>query len=216
MKEAENRLDRPWGKPRRWAFLGIALVAVVTMSLLRNPILTGIASFLTIRDPLERVDFILPLYNGADTVPFAAADLYHRGYASRILLGQIRPGRLEVLGLQPSRHEVWRRVLEGKGVPPEAIATIGFQIENDLDLARAVAAVLPKSGKSRVIVVASAPFSRIIRSEFRRGLTGSPIEIRIYPVQPKEFDERNWWRSRHGWITYFDAYFLLALRLLRQ
>lgn len=170
---------------------------------------------MTIRDPIERADLILPLYHEGDTVSFAAADLYRRGYADRVALGSTKPTRLEALGLSPPPHKTWRRILEAEGVPADAIVLIGSEITNDVELARAMAAFLGSRRKTRLIAVASAPLSRISGYDLRRGLAGSPVEVRIYPVRPREFDERNWWRSRHGLVTYFDAYLLLVLRSMR-
>lgn len=172
---------------------------------------------MTIRDPLERADLILPLYHEPDTIPFAAADLYHRGYADRVAIRRTRPGRLEVLGLLPPPHEVWRRMLEAEGVPPAAIVVIGSKLDNNnFELAQAMVPFLGSRRKIRVIVVASAPLSRLSRHDLRRALAGFPIELLIYPVPPREFDERTWWRSRKGWITYFDVYCLWLLRFLRD
>jgi hypothetical protein len=79
-----------------------------------------------------------------------------------------------------------------------------------------MAPLLRSRRKIRVIVVASAPWSRLSRDDLRRDLAGSPIELLIYPVPPREFDEHTWWRSRHGLVTYFDAYYLWLVRLLRN
>lgn len=189
------------------------LVLALALGLLHAPILTGIALFMTIRDSLEPADLIVPLYQEGDTVPFAAAELYRRGYARQLALWRTRPTRLETLGLLPPPHEIWRRVLQREGVPPEAIVVIGSEIGNDERLSRALAASLTRG---RVIVVASAPLSRLSRNDLRHGLAGAPIELRMYPVRPKEFDEGTWWRSRKGWLTYFDAYVLWLLRFLRD
>lgn len=201
---------------RRLGLLLAGLSVALLIGIFHNFILTSIASFMTIGDPIEKADLILPLYHERHTIPFAAASLYHRRYADRVVLIRTRPSRLESLSLVPAPHEVWRGALEAERVPPEAIITIGPHVENNLDLARAVVAFLGSHRKSRIIVVASAPLSRISRYDLRRWLAGSSIEVRMYPVSPREFDEKTWWRSRHGWITYFDAYFLLALRLVRD
>src|SRR5207237_5721342 len=111
-----------------------------------------------------------------------AAELYHRGYAGRVALGRTRPTQLEALGLVPPPHQVWRGVLEAAGVPPAVIITIGSQIENDVGLARAVVDFLGSRSKSRIIVVASAPWSRLRQSALRRGLDGSAVEMRMYLV----------------------------------
>ena len=207
------------GDPIRYRMkrIGIfGLAVVVTLVLFHGPILTGFASFMTIRDPLERAHIILPLYHERHTVPFAAAELYRRGYADLIAIGRTRPGRLEALGLRPAPYRVWRKAIEGEGVPPEAIVTIGCDIRNEEELARAVANFLGNRERSRVIAVASAPFSRLSRFDLRRGLSGHSVELHMFPVSPREFSERSWWKSRHGWVTYFDVYFLWLIRLLRD
>lgn len=193
---------------------GLALA--VTLGLLHRQILTGLAAFMTVRDPLQVADLILPLYQEGDTVPFAAADLYRRGYAERVAVVSTKPNRLEALSLIPPPHQVWRAVLEARGVPAVAIITIGSEIQNMRELAQALKTYLKNRRKTRVIVVASSPLSRISRYDLHRWLAGSSVEVRIYPVPPREFDEKTWWKSRHGWITYFDAYFLFALRLVRD
>ncbi|MBI4484037.1 MAG: hypothetical protein HY652_14255 [Acidobacteria bacterium] len=192
------------------------LAVTVALGLVHQHILTGVASFMTIRDPLEKADLILPLYHEGHTVPFSAADLYHRGYADRVALERTRPSRLERLGLLPPPHEVWRKVLEAEGVPAEAIVTIGSPVEDRRKRERPLATFLRSRGKSRVIVVASAPWSRLSRNDLLRGLAGSSVEVRMYPVRPREFDESTWWRSRHGLVTYFDVYYLWLVRFLRD
>lgn len=167
------------------------------------------------RDALEPADYMLVLYHEGHTVPFAAADLFHRGYANQVVLGQMHPSRLEALGLMPLRHELWRNVLVSEGVPPEAITIIGDRLQNDVDLGRALAAHLSHRRKPRVIVVASAPASRLSRNDLRQGLDGTSVEPRMYPVPRREFNERTWWKSRHGWVSYFDASYLWFVRLLR-
>ena len=199
----------------RYFWLAIPVIATA-LYLLHTPILVGVASFMTIRDSLDQADLILPLYHEAQTVPFAAAALYHLGYANRVALGQLRMGRLEMLGLRPPLQQIWRGVLEHEGVPPGAIVTIGQEGQNAVELAQAVASFLGDHKQSRIIVVVSAPLSRISRDDFRHGLTGSSVEARIYPVPQKEFNERTWWRSTHGWVSYFDVYYLWLLRFLRH
>lgn len=194
----------------------MALGAIITLVFLHGRMLTGVAVFMTIRDRLEVADLILPLYHEGHTVPFAAAELYRRGYAKQVGVLSTKPSRLEALGIIAPPHRVWRSVLKTEGVPEGSIITIGSHIGNNQQLAEAVTAFLKTHGKSRIIVVASAPFSRLTRYDLRRWLGGFSADIRIYPVALREFDEKNWWKHRHGWVTYFDAYFLLALRLLRD
>lgn len=194
----------------------MAFAVALGIGVFHGQILTGLALFMTVRDPLDQADLILPLYHEGHTIPFAAAELYHQGYAKRVALLRTRPSRLEALGLIPSPHEVWRQVLEAQGVPREAIITIDSRIENSETGPEAVAPILGHARKIRIIGVASAPLSRLSRDDLRHRLAGFPIEISIYPVRPRDFDEQTWWHRRKGWITYFDVYYLWLLRSLRD
>ena len=64
----------------------------MVLGLLHGPVLTGLASLMVIRDPLERADLILPLGQG-ETILSAAAALHHRGYAGRVAVARTRPQR---------------------------------------------------------------------------------------------------------------------------
>jgi hypothetical protein len=194
--------------------MGLAIFAALV--LFHHHILASFAFFMTVRDPLERADLILVLYHEGHTVPFAAAELYHLGYANHLAVVRSRPSRLERLGLLPPRHKVWRKVLEGEGIPPEAIITIGSNVRGSIETGHAMAVFTQTRGIKRVIVVASAPFSRISRNDLIRGLGRLKLDIRVYPVKARYFDERTWWQTKDGWVTYFDVYYLWLIRFLRN
>lgn len=213
------RADKPTRLParaRRWYVVGTVVAIWAALGFFHHHILAGFAFFMTIRDPLEPADLILVLNHEGDTIPFGAAALYDLGYAGHIALVRSRPSRLESLGLLQPRHEVWQKVIEGEGVPPKAILTIGSNIRNSVEIGQALAALARKSGMKRIIVVASAPLSRISRNDLLRGLVGSRLDIRLYPVKPRKFDERTWWQTRDGWVTYFDVYCLWLVRFFRE
>ncbi len=60
-----------------------------------------------------------------DVRPFAAAALHKRGFASKILVSNVREGRAERLGWVPSHTALNRDVLPKLSVPETAIATFG-------------------------------------------------------------------------------------------
>ncbi|OFW07694.1 MAG: hypothetical protein A3H96_02980 [Acidobacteria bacterium RIFCSPLOWO2_02_FULL_67_36] len=190
----------------------VGILAAVMISW--QPLLLGVAAFMAASSPLEKADFILLLYHDSDSIPAGAADLYQRRLAPRVLLYGVEPSRLEKLGLGPPAHEVWRKLLEARGVPPHAIDTIGSGVSTDRELADAIRG-LAQGRPLRVIVVASSPASRLARNGLRKNLEGSGVELRMHPVRPRNIDARAWWRSRAGWIAYFDAYCLWVLRFLR-
>ena len=161
---------------------------------------------------LEHADFIFPLYHELDSTSAAVADLYRRQLAPRVILYRERPTRLVKLGFLPPTHQIWRRLLEAQGVPANAIATIGPPVDTDVELGQALATGhRPRRG----IVVTSRPQSRVARNALRRGLDGAAVDLRIHAVTPAEINPRAWWRSRTGWIAYFDAYCLWFLTFIR-
>lgn len=203
-----------WLKPRPRRLLVGIIGLLGALAVLWQPLLLGVASFMAARSPLDKADVILPLYQDSVSISAGVADLYRRGLAPRVVLYRVEPNRLEKLGLLPPAHEGWYKLLEARGVPPTAIETIG-SVKNNVELGHAIGGLARGSGRLRVIVVASAPTSRLSRDALRRGLGESPVDLLMHPVMPRNIDERAWWRSRAGWITYFDAYCLWLLGFVR-
>lgn len=195
----------------------IALIVVAAaIAIGWRPFLIGLAAFMTVRTDLASADVILPLYHEGDSISLAVADLHRRGLAPHVVLHRRQPNRLEALGLLPPVHEVWRRLLERRGVPPEAISTLDGTLRGERELGMAVAAVARGGGVRRVIVVLSKPWSRLSRDAFIRGIDGAAIDVRFHAVQPSYIPEPEWWRSKYGWLTYFDVYLAWTLRWVRK
>ena len=206
---------------RRWPLL----IAVVVCSLvLWRPVLAGVQAFMAVSDPLKASDFILPLYGNADAISEAAADLYARQLAPRLLLHRVESSRLEEVGLVSPTHVSWRRLLEARGVHGDAIETPGAVIRDHVELGRWLGRLAIEAGPICLIVVTSAPRSRLSRNALSEGLLQAatdagmeapPVELLLYPVAPRGVERSAWWRSRLGWIAYFDAYCLWLIQFLR-
>lgn len=190
-----------------------AVVIPLALGASHGAILTAVASFMAVRDAPQRADLILP-FPCAECL-IAAAELYRSGYARRIGVWSGAPSRLERLGITPSPLHVRRRALESEGVAAEAIVNFGQDIDNVDELASALARHLGARRRTRVIVVAPAPWARLTRHDLGRALPAPVIELRMFPAFPATFNERSWWHSGKGWIAYFDAYYLWLVRLLR-
>lgn len=201
---------RPW---TRRGVIAAALLAGAVAA--HSPLLAGMARFMTVSTPLERADLVVPLYQDPDAVPAAAAAVLRDGYAPRIALHRRHPGRVEALGLILPRHEVWRRILEARGVPPAAILVVGRDIENDADLAAAITAALGPDRPGRIIVVASAPWSRLASNSLRRAFADTAVDIDMHAVPIAAFNDSTWWKTQSGLVTYFDVYTLWLLRFFR-
>jgi hypothetical protein len=82
-------------------------------------------------------DAIIVLGGGIDTRPFAAAEDYRNGLARRILTN-VRPSRVETLGVLPSHAAANRAVLMKLGVPETDIETLGIAISTTYDEGQAL------------------------------------------------------------------------------
>jgi hypothetical protein len=96
----------------------------------RSLILQQVASWWVVSDGLSVSDAIVVLGGGIDVRPFAAADLYKRGLAKTILVSNVRMGRAEILGLEPSHTQLNCEVLSKLDVPPSAIIRVGDNVSS--------------------------------------------------------------------------------------
>lgn len=187
----------------------------LVLVLMHGIILTAVARFMILDTSPRPADLIVPFYFEPNTVPAVAADLLRRGYASRIGLYRQRPARLERLGLRQPNHTVWRRILEAHGVPPEAIVEIGHDVASSASLADAIAGSVKPQPRARILLLVTAPRSRIVRNDLREPFAERALDIDVHAVPTSSFTDRNWWTSRDGTTAYFDAYVLWVLRFIR-
>src|SRR5262249_9542592 len=97
-------LKTRWGR----AVIGLAIVllAIGFGWEEREPILQRLAAWWIVSDELTHADAIVVLGGDIDVRPFAAAALYNRGFASKILVANVQMGRAERLGFVPSHTQL--------------------------------------------------------------------------------------------------------------
>src|SRR5436309_685363 len=83
----------------------------------RANVLQGVARAWIVSDSIEPADAVAVLGGGLDTRPFAAANYYHRGIVSKIVVAAARTSPSERLGITPSPTSLSRDVLLRLGVP---------------------------------------------------------------------------------------------------
>lgn len=198
---ADGAQDGAAVKPRRrrlvqWVLALVAVVALVAVA--HAPLLAGAARFLMVDDALEPAVAIVAL---AGRRPFAeteAAELYHAGWAPRIVVVQeavweeIRAQR--DLGL-PAREgwEVGRDVLLRLGVPAAAIVVLPGEARWTGDELRLLARWLG-SGAAPVIVVTSKVHTRRT-SLIWQALTGGQPRGIVRGARQDPFDPEGWWHD---------------------
>ena len=168
----------------------------------RVPVLQEAASLWVVSDPLDHADAIVVLGGGLDVRPFAAADLYKRGLAPRILVSNVKPSPIEKLGVQPRHTDLNRDVLLKLGIPSEAIETFGNDVSNTYEEARALVEWAKAAGAKSMIIPTDIFPTRRVRWLFGRELAMIGARVRVEAVEPLEYRADNWWRHEQGVIGF--------------
>jgi uncharacterized SAM-binding protein YcdF (DUF218 family) len=186
---------------RRWALRGIALCAAVGLIVAFGPtVLSGYARSFRVDNPAP-ADAIVLLLGGIGERPERVAELYHQGYAPRILFGD--SGLIGGSSLSESRET--RRILIENGVPASAITILPPPVVTSTFMeAQAVLRYAEAHRLRRIIVVTTAFHTRRARWVFRHVFSGAGIDIRAAAAAHSLFHEGNWYRSDEGLVTYVD------------
>lgn len=188
----------------------LILVLLVGLAVIAHrPILNAMGRFLVVQDPLDRADVIVVLAGELrDERVRQAAELYHQGYASRLLLS----GSEEMAGI--SVTEIQRSQAVAFGVP-DSVLLYETDSTSTHDQARNVRPILERLGARRAIVVTSSVHTRRTRYIFRKVFEGSSVEIRVYPVQRDLWSPVEWWTRDQDTELLVLEYIKLGLALFR-
>jgi uncharacterized SAM-binding protein YcdF (DUF218 family) len=190
----------------RWRRGVVVLVIVVLVLglawLERAPILQHIGAWWVVSDELTKADAVVVLGGDVDARPFAAADLYKRGFAGTILVSNAQMGRAERLGFIPSYAELARAVLVKLGVPGTAIIPFGQDLSSTQEEAAAVRQWAVNSHAKRIIVPTEIFAARRTRWVFDRELSPIGVQVIVHAFQPPYYTIANWWQHRYGLVDF--------------
>ncbi|MEI9804201.1 MAG: YdcF family protein [Pseudolabrys sp.] len=146
-------------------------------------------------------DAVLVLGGGVDFLPLAAADLYKRGLAKRILLSNSGGNPSMALGREYLNANLNRAKLIKLGVPPSAIETVGANLSNTYE--EAAALVWTKVNHATGLIVPAQLFhSRRVQWIFRREFAAEQIEVYVIGVPQGNYDASKWWQSWQGFSSF--------------
>ena len=169
----------------------------------RAPILVGLAKTWMVDDPLTHADAIVVLGGGLDTRTFAAARLYHEGYAPKILILSPKPRPSEESGATPTEVDVTKRILTKDGVPPDALLVVGKDVLSTRDEALAIQDWV-NAGHARCLIIPTEIFhTRRVSWVFGKALKDT-AEIRVTSVVPREYRLSDWWQHEQGLINFLN------------
>jgi len=179
----------------------IAALAIGFTWQMREAILTNVAAWWVVSDELTHADAIAVLGGDIDVRPFAAADLYKRGFASTILVANVQMSRAEELGI-PSHTELNREVLLKLGIPSMAIVGFGDNVSSTQDEAEAIREWALVSKAKRIIVPPEIFAARRVQWIFDRELNPIGVQVIVHALPTPQYTLADWWRHRSGLIDF--------------
>lgn len=177
----------------------LSLVAVFGV-VNQDSILRQVGRFLVVEDPLQAADAIVVLSGSLPDRMLEAVDLYHAGWAARLVLTQEGPlPGLPALrakgGDLPEHHDLNLSVAAQLGVPRDAIAVVRTPAWSTVTEAQAILDYLRGQGIRTVLLVTSKGHTRRARLTYR-ALAGPDLAILVRPSRYDPYDPERWWHRR--------------------
>jgi len=173
----------------------LAIVALVAAAGLvgwrgRESLLQEAANLWVVSDPLTHADAIVVLGGNPETRPPAAADLYRRGLANKVLVSHWSDSHLN------------RAALLKLGVPANAIEAFGRANINTREEAVALRQWTERNAAS-VFVIPSEPFmARRVQWIFRREFSDRPVTIEVQAFDLPGYSPKGWWKTEQGSMAF--------------
>lgn len=193
---ARARLARgPW---RALAFIAV-VAAVVYFA--RGEILGAVGRTLLAEDPIAPADVIVVSLDAGGAGVLEAADLVHRGMATRVAVftDPPRDEDLEFIrrGL-PYEDQAARQIRQFQWLKVDGVQTITRRDAGTEGEADVLPSWCDRNEVHSVIVVSSTDHSRRLRRVLNRAMQGHAVTVSIRPSRYSPFDPAQWWKSRSG------------------
>lgn len=176
----------------------VLVVLIALLYLVRGPLLRLAGSFWVRPDHPATSDVIVILSDDDFTADRAtrAADLYHDGWAPRV----VASGRW----LRPyiSVADLMQRDLEARGVPHKAIIPFAHDAPDTLEELRGVDEFAKQHGWKRIMIVTSNYHTRRTRYLCDH-VFASDAHVLVESAPDHDYDPDSWWKTRIGLKTFF-------------
>ena len=165
-------------------------------------LLTGLANAWIVNETPEKADAIVVLGGGMQYRPFAAAGLFKKGFAPKVLIMDAKTSPTGEMGITQPERSIAFRILKESGVPENAIETVGREVGSTYDEALAVRQWAKANGAKRLLIATEIFHTRRVRWLFRKVMKHEQVDIRIVAVEPPEYGANNWWKRELGLINF--------------
>ena len=200
--------------------LGPVLLVVCCLVLVavffRASILTGLAKAWVVNEPAAKVDAIVVLGGGLDNRPFAAAKLYHEGFAPKVLYMDVKLDAAAKMGIAPSERDLTRGLLLGNDVPENSIIAIGSGVASTYDESLAVRAWMEQNGAKSIIIPTDPFHTRRVRWLFHKQLDPLNARVIVETAPTQAYSETNWWQREQGVIAFQNEVFKFLFYILKH
>lgn len=191
---------------RRLKFAAISLGLVALLFGLgwwqRAPLLKGAARLWVVAETPTPADAIVILGGGVELRTLKAAELYHAGFANRVLVMQPERTELNTLGLIVDQAALTTQLLKLKNVPDSAIVLLAPEVTSTLEEAEALAAWAKANGVHSLLVTTDLFHTRRARWILNRKLKEVGVDVKMMAVPQKKYDANNWWQTEAGVIDF--------------
>jgi uncharacterized SAM-binding protein YcdF (DUF218 family) len=194
------------GKVLLWLLVFLLLgLLLLTLYFVRGPLLRALADWWVVDDPLEKAQAIVVL--GGDNVMGDrvrhAAELYHTGWAPRVVLTgtSFRTYFNEVTLMEQEATNL--------GIPREHLVVLPQGGPSTLEEALALRSVLAEHNWRKIIVVTSNYHTRRARRIYHAVYRRHGTQVLMSAAPDSDFNPQRWWLQRSGRA-------LLGLELLKS
>jgi hypothetical protein len=201
MLEKFRKIARRCLKHLLWIFP----LCLVLGYLFREPLLRAAARVWVQTTEPTQAQAIIILGGGINTRPFAAAELYKKGLAPRILIANAKESPIAKLGLYESETAIIKKLLINEGVPESAIELFGTDLTSTKDETLALLEWVKSSSQPGPLPTLLIPTEYLHTRRTKRifdlvlGQTAQPKVIG-YPHQTFSID--SWWKKEDGLIVF--------------
>jgi uncharacterized SAM-binding protein YcdF (DUF218 family) len=190
---------RPW-----WALIlvliAIAVVAIMTVRPLRDPVLRAAGWALVANEPVAPADIIVLSVASGPAGALEAADLVHRGISKRVAVFTDVTSEADQEFIRrglPYDDKGARQVRRLRLLGATDVVEIS-QVNGSDNEGRVLPAWCDEHHVRSVVFVATKDHSRRLRRVLGRAMNGHPTRVIIHAARYSDFDPDRWWKTRLG------------------
>lgn len=206
---------------RCWIGLVLVLLTVVSIAVpaIRHSILRAAGRMLVVNEGVGAADVIVVSGEAEGSGPLEAADLVHRGVATRVAIFTYAPDDVEREFARrgaPYEDSTARLARELRALGLVDVEQIPAYVTGTEDEGPVLARWCDEQRVHSVVVVGTADHSRRLRRVLHRSMKGHQTTVTVRSAHYSDFDPDRWWNSRNGIRIELEEFEKLLLNILHH